>query len=195
MPNSLQTKTAFANALKELLKTTPFEKITVSSICVQSDMKRTSFYYHFLDKYDLVNWIFDSEFVSFLESKYNVKVTEMTEIPAGVSGWDILLNTAEYFYTHADFYNSVLFFTGQNSFQDHIRELLTPILQTLLRDILKDQKAMDFHVNFYVDALLAALLRWVHDQKRVSPEEYVELLKSCIHVSIVSQENEFWKID
>ena len=40
-----------------------FEKISVSDICERCGMNRKSFYYHFKDKYDLVNWIFDTEFV------------------------------------------------------------------------------------------------------------------------------------
>lgn len=35
MPEANQTKKAFGDALKELLKTQPFEKVTVSSICEQ----------------------------------------------------------------------------------------------------------------------------------------------------------------
>ena len=45
-------------ALKGLMAEMPFEKINVSQICERCGMNRKSFYYHFKDKYDLVNWIF-----------------------------------------------------------------------------------------------------------------------------------------
>ena len=59
MADSNITKRALASALKELMESTPFSKITVSDICAKCNMNRKSFYYHFKDKFDLVNWIFD----------------------------------------------------------------------------------------------------------------------------------------
>ena len=85
MPEANQTKQAFGDALKELLKTQPFEKVTVSSICEQANMKRTSFYYHFLDKYDLVNWIFDTEYEAFLKEAFSVESLEPKGVPKGVT--------------------------------------------------------------------------------------------------------------
>ena len=61
MPYSNATKQAFADALRKLLEQKPFAKISVSHICEECGMNRKSFYYHFKDKYDLVNWIFDTE--------------------------------------------------------------------------------------------------------------------------------------
>ena len=63
MADSNLTKRAFARAMKALMSEKPFEKISVGDICERCDMNRKSFYYHFRDKYDLVNWIFDTEFV------------------------------------------------------------------------------------------------------------------------------------
>ena len=56
MADSNITKSALASALKELMETTPFAKITVSDICAKCNMNRKSFYYHFKDIYDLVEW-------------------------------------------------------------------------------------------------------------------------------------------
>ena len=58
------TKRALAAAMKELMEQMPFSKISVSDIAEQCGMNRKSFYYHFKDKYDLVNWIFDMEYLA-----------------------------------------------------------------------------------------------------------------------------------
>ena len=63
MADSNITKKALAGALKELMDTKPFQKISVSDICERCQMNRKSFYYHFKDKYDLMNWIYDTEFI------------------------------------------------------------------------------------------------------------------------------------
>ena len=62
MADSNITKRALAAALKELMEQKPFSKINVAEICEKCGMNRKSFYYHFKDKYDLVNWIFDMDF-------------------------------------------------------------------------------------------------------------------------------------
>lgn len=189
------TKKAFADALKELLKTQSFEKVTVSSICRQANMKRTSFYYHFLDKYDLVNWIFDSEFTAFLSEELGIDAfrpdvqsvlpnsTGTYPHPSGQGvDWDLVRATAKYFNEHISFYQKVISFVGQNSFLDHFRELLAPLLNSTLLGLFQDRDDLMFHINFYSDAILAALIRWVNNPKRVSPEELIRLLQSCLYV-------------
>lgn len=57
------TKQALSSAFKELLESRPFSKISIGDICEKCEMNRKSFYYHFKDKYDLVNWIYYTEFV------------------------------------------------------------------------------------------------------------------------------------
>ena len=63
MADSNITKRALALALKELIKTHPIEKISVGNICDVCGMNRKSFYYHFQDKYELINWIYYTEFL------------------------------------------------------------------------------------------------------------------------------------
>ena len=67
MADSNITKQALSNALKELLAERPFEKSSVSDICQKCSMNRKSFYYHVRDKDDLVNWIFDTEFITLMQ--------------------------------------------------------------------------------------------------------------------------------
>ena len=43
MADSNITKSALASALKELMETTPFAKITVSDICAKCNMNRKKF--------------------------------------------------------------------------------------------------------------------------------------------------------
>jgi len=62
LPDSGITKNALSTALKELMLLHPLAKISVGDICARCGMNRKSFYYHFKDKYDLVNWIFHTEF-------------------------------------------------------------------------------------------------------------------------------------
>ena len=109
MPDSNITKKALAMAMKELMEQIPFSKISVSDICEKCGMNRKSFYYHFKDKYDLVNWIFDVEFFQAVHVRdYNLPNWS----------WRFLEDSCQYFYENQSFYRKALQIEGQNSFVD-----------------------------------------------------------------------------
>lgn len=58
---SQTTKRALAASLKKLLSVKPLDKITVVDIAEDCGVNRQTFYYHFQDIYDLVEWIYKSE--------------------------------------------------------------------------------------------------------------------------------------
>ena len=51
------TKRALEASLKHLLLSKPLDKITVTDICEDCGISRMTFYYHFRDIYDLVEWV------------------------------------------------------------------------------------------------------------------------------------------
>ena len=53
---SQMTKRALEASLKELLHHKPLDKITVSDLTDHCGVNRMTFYYHFKDIYDLVEW-------------------------------------------------------------------------------------------------------------------------------------------
>lgn len=74
--SSLTTKRAIAYTFKDLLKEKPFNKITVNDIASQCDINRQTFYYHFQDIRDLVEWICIDEVDKLLEEKENYEKWE-----------------------------------------------------------------------------------------------------------------------
>lgn len=55
---SLTTKRALAGSFEKLLSKRSFDKITVKDIVEDCGVNRQTFYYHFHDIYDLIEWIF-----------------------------------------------------------------------------------------------------------------------------------------
>ena len=58
---NLNTKVELANAFKELSKKKPMNKITVNDLIKYCQLNRNTFYYHFEDIHDLINWMFNEE--------------------------------------------------------------------------------------------------------------------------------------
>lgn len=53
-----RTKLWIAEKMKKLMKNKPIDKIRITEICQAAEIERSTFYYHFKDKYELVAWIF-----------------------------------------------------------------------------------------------------------------------------------------
>lgn len=169
MPDSYITKKALAASLKELMEEMPFEKITVGDICNKCAMNRKSFYYHFKDKYDLVNWIFDIEFIT-IEKNNDYE-----------DSWGPVDKLCAYFYDNRDFYRKAMRIKGQNSFPEYFREVLTPVLEKRILTLLNTEENLEFYSTFYADAFICAIERWLSKKDCMKPDKFVELLKSCIY--------------
>lgn len=165
MADSNTTKKALASALKELIAEKTIEKISIGDICRQCDMSRKSFYYHFKDKEDLVNWIFDSEFVAY------ARTAEFE------SFWTAIEALMQYFYENRLFYRRILLHEGQNSFSKHFNDLLHEVFAGQLQQIIRNPKIRDFQINFIADGMVCMLKRWIGASECIPPEEFVGKVK------------------
>ena len=167
MPDSNITKNALAAAMKSLMEKTPFSKISVGDICELCQMNRKSFYYHFKDKYDLVNWIFYTEFISAIRSR---------ELE---NGWELMQEVCEYFYQNRRFYMNALEVHGQDSFRDYFKDLLHAIIKVYFAEIITKEKDETFFINFFTDAIVVAIERWLCENPCRPPKEFVDLMRDA----------------
>lgn len=168
MPEAGITKKALAQALKDLMSEKAFSKISVSDICALCDMNRKSFYYHFKDKYNLVNWIFFNDFIG------AVAVKEYTD------NWEFIEDMCNYFYQNRKFYKNALQVSGQNSFREYFREMLQPITKQYLSEIFENSDNADFYAVFFTDALLVSIIRWLSTSPCLPSEEFTALMKKAV---------------
>ncbi|MGI5953460.1 dihydroxyacetone kinase transcriptional activator DhaS [Dysosmobacter sp.] len=177
MADSNITKRALATSLKELMAEQPFDKINVAQICECCNMNRKSFYYHFKDKYDLVNWIFDTEFIELLKHE---------NLSGGYAEhWAFIEKTCRYFYQNHSFYRKALQIKGQNSFSDHFREYIRPLIAERISNLSGEEQLDEFTLDFLCDAVICTMERWLLTKECMPPEQFVEKLKrlteKCAH--------------
>ena len=58
-----RTKQLFADKILQLAKHKPIKNIQIKELCDLCGVERTTFYYHFRDKYELVAWIFKQNYI------------------------------------------------------------------------------------------------------------------------------------
>jgi len=168
LADSTITKRALAGALKELMETQSFSQISVLDICEKCRMNRKSFYYHFKDKYDLVNWIYDTEFVTVVNQKeYD-------------GDWELMEDICQYFYDNRNFYRKTFVIEGQNSFSDYFRDVITLIINKGMQGYFRNDDSIDFFLDFYADAFVCAVKRWISQKDCIPAKEFSCRLKRCL---------------
>ena len=178
------TKLAFAVALKNLLNTKEMSAVRIQDLCRLCGTERPTFYYHFRDKYDLVNWIFDTEFMELVrahELNITVRSFDFDE------RWENIEVFCRYFYDNRIFYRSVLKVEGQNSFSSHFREFLQPLLRLRVEDMLEEEVPQIVY-DFVADGIVCAIKRWLLEKNCISPEEMLKSLKKLIQILFKSLE-------
>ncbi|MBQ8403554.1 MAG: TetR/AcrR family transcriptional regulator C-terminal domain-containing protein [Clostridia bacterium] len=169
MADSVITKKALAASLKKLMEKEPFLKISVGDICEKCNMSRKSFYYHFSDKYELVNWIFDTEFKEF------VCVSEIN----GIYG---LKTLTYYFYENRNFYRKAFAIECQNSFSEHFRSICYPAIFEEIKELAGFPDAMEFQANLLTDGVICSFKRWLTLREPMLPDEFLEQINICLRI-------------
>ncbi len=164
------TKSMMAESMKALMNEKPFAKISVGDICERCGMNRKSFYYHFKDKYDLVNWIFETEFL------------EMMRVQDYTSGWQLLGDICAYFYSERAFYTNALQVEGQNAFRDYFAASIGAVLPEIMRDQLGPAEDPQFFIQFFTDAFQTAILRWLKQTPVLPPDVFMKKLESVMKI-------------
>lgn len=178
MADSSITKMAMANSLKSLMQKKSFQKISINDICAGCNMNRKSFYYHFKDKYDLLNWIFDTEFNDFAVRSSRLET------------WESMLSLCYYLYENRKFYRKALAVDGQNSFRSHLYDLLYKRFYTELENLFNEEDygtPLDkIQVQFIADGVMCALERWLLSHNDMTADDFIENLRSLVTRLIIA---------
>ena len=84
-----------------------------------------------------------------------------------------------YFYENKDFYRKALKIQGQNSFSEHFREYIMPLIKSRFFELFGDSED-DFELNFFTDAVVCAMERWLLEKDCMPQDEFVDRLFQLI---------------
>lgn len=173
----LSTKQKIAEALKNKLITTPFEKIKVSDLIKDCNITRPTFYYHFTDIYDLLKWVVETDIVNVLKVGLNNEEWENS-----------LLDLINYLYNNREICSCFYTISDRAQVQDFLFSEIRPIVLNFVlayNDMSYEQDdKLDFIIDFYVGAIINTLERWSMGGMKITPEELGELLIITIEGNI-----------
>ena len=162
-----ETKYIFAQAIKDLIKVVPLDKIAVTDIVTRSGMTRQTFYRYFKDKYDLVNWYFEKLVLqSFRQMGNGCSLQEALQLQFAFS------NSVHSFFKEAfksNDYNNLV-----NYDFNCIYEFYKGIIEKNLNHSVDDD--LDFLLKMYCKGSIDMTVDWVLNDMLISIEKIVSLL-------------------
>ncbi|MDD3223613.1 MAG: dihydroxyacetone kinase transcriptional activator DhaS [Clostridium sp.] len=178
MSYSQITNKALALSLKELMQTIPLSKISIHEIVDNCGLNRQTFYYHFKDKFDLVDWIYSTEVMESIGDCKNYK------------NWSTgMHNTLLYLSNNKVFYINALNTPGQNAFDVCFFNITFDLIMGVVKDLSKDMNISEFDIkfiaDFYTHAFVGITVQWIKNGMKLSPEIMVYKLREIIDGSMI----------
>ena len=171
------TKRALEQSLKNLLLKKPLTKITVGDITDDCGINRMTFYYHFKDIYDLVEWSCLEDAKRALDEKktYDTWQQGLLQILKAVQeNKPFILNV--YRCVH----------------REQVEKYLQPLVDQLLLNVINEEAAgitvrdedKQFIAQVYSYMFIGLMLDWIKDDMREDPQQIVEKLSKLIKGSV-----------
>ena len=170
---SQTTKRALEASLKKLLLQKPLNKITINDITEDCGVNRMTFYYHFKDIYDLVDWIMVEDAAKALEGRQSFE--NWTD-----AFLDILHQVQDNKVLVMNVYRSVS--------REQVEQYLYKLLDSMLRDFV-DRSAQGFTVqdadkqfiiDFYKYGFVGLALEWIRRDMKADPAIMAERLNTIM---------------
>ena len=160
------TKRMLAISLKELLKKSTIDSITIQMITDNAGVSRKTFYYHFQDIYDLLEWTLFDDFARIVAGN--------TTIDTWHQG---LFNVFSYCKINRELVMNTFNSVRYVALEDYICRMIMPVVDTIVRkeegyECLEEDDR-EFIKTVYCYGITGLLMHWVSDDMKTEPDYLV----------------------
>lgn len=173
------TEIMLAESFKELVLRQPIEKITIKEITEKAGVIRPTFYSHFQDKYELLEWIILTDLLEPIRPLIENKMVSEALL--------LLFMNIE---KEREFYKQTVRLEGQNSFESIARECVKEILLEIIeknsvRKIPKFRWLTPERIaEYYAQSMCSVVIVWIKSGMTISAKELVEIYEYMMEHSI-----------
>lgn len=164
-----------AASFKELVLTRPIEKITIKEITDLAGVIRPTFYNHFQDKYELLEWMIKKEILNPVKP-----LVEAGMIDEALT----LIFTA--LLRDKEFYQKASRLEGQNSFGSIAQSCIMELLLEIMKDHTmfltpKNSWITPEHIaEYYAQSMNYVVMTWIKSGMALTPKEMVGIYNYII---------------
>ena len=158
-----RTKQMFADKLQEMAKKKLIREIQVKDLCEACGVERTTFYYHFRDKYDLVAWIF---------IQYYTEESDLSSFP---NDEKMICRMFYRMQEHRAFFLNALQDHSQNNLAQYMLDFYIDyerkaVCQYLNTDTLDE--ALEYEIRQYSFGCMGHTIEWLQGKNHYTPEQF-----------------------
>ena len=183
-----RTRMMLQNALLELTAEKGFSDVTVSDLAERAMINRSTFYRHYLDKYDLLGQYLEELTTQLQSEAGDVPVEERSEQLPDKSLFE-LVSLLEHMRENAEFYRVILGEKGDPAF---CGRSFRPFLEEQIRNMLPDDVGAEdgsrvpigLIVNYVLHAGIGAIVWWLEKGQSWAPEQVAAWLLRLSRASI-----------
>ena len=171
------TKRALEASLKKLLLEKPLHKITVSDITDDCGINRMTFYYHFKDIYDLVEWSCQEDASRALAGKKPYETWQQG-----------LLQIFEAVQDNKPFILNVYRSVSREQVENYLYKVTYDLLEGVVEEQAQGMSVRDedkaFIATVYKYAFVGLMLDWIKGDMKGDPQLLVDRLELVIHGNV-----------
>lgn len=166
-------------SFKELAVRYPIEKITIKEITDRAGVIRPTFYNHFQDKYELLEWIIMTELLEPMKPLIKNGMVKQALI--------LLFTSMQ---KEKGFYMKAARLEGQNSFADIVKKCISEVLLEIFSDHMSGKRlpyawlTPELIAQYHAQSLCFLVLHWIWTGMNLSPEELADSYNYMISHSI-----------
>lgn len=168
------TKRALAAALKKTLMSHDLEKIKISDLTEECGVNRQTFYYHFHDIYDLIDWMYLTEGEAAIGIHRNYHTWQ-----------EGLLSAFKVLEKEKGFIQQTFHSRSQvrimRMLQGAAKDLLIDVLHEVSKGHKVSEESIQFIANFYKFSFAGVVFEWIENDMKESPEKLVDQVATLMH--------------
>ncbi|WP_461205854.1 TetR/AcrR family transcriptional regulator C-terminal domain-containing protein [Clostridium sp. DL1XJH146] len=167
---SNDTKLHIVNTLINQMTTKNLNDIFVKDIAVASNITRQTFYRHFKDKYDVINWFYDEKVETLFTDTNTLK---------GIH--DNLVKKCDFYKEYSHVLKNAYRYKGQNSLADHefyriFNSLSKKIYENTNTPIDNQSVEFKFALEFFCHGVVQTTIDWLNNGALIPSEKTADML-------------------
>lgn len=155
----------------------PLDKIPIREIVDDCGVNRKTFYYHFANIYDLVEWMFKEEAIEVVK-EYNL-ITNYE---------DAIRFSMDYIQKNQHVCNSALDALGRDElkrfFYNNFVATMRGIVDDFSKNMVIPDDYKDFLINFYTESFASLLIQWIRNKENIDEEKFIKYISLTLFESI-----------
>ena len=173
----IDMKAAICRSASELLTKKRTKKLTVKDIVEECGITRQTFYYHFKDIYDLVEWSCIEDASQALQGKktYDTWQEGLQQIfEAVLENKPFILNV----------YRSVKREQVENYLYSLTYQLIEGVVEEQSKNLMVTEEQKKFIADFYKYSFVGVMLDWIKRGMKEAPEEIANMVCVTMHGNV-----------